>query len=313
MMDRGSAIFVAGHRGLVGSALVRRLQAAGYTNLVLRTRQELDLMDFPAVQKFFATAKPEYVFLAAAKVGGIHANNTRGADFIYENLTIQTNVIKSAHDAPVKKLIFLGSSCIYPRLAPQPIKEEYFLEGKPEPTNEPYAAAKIAGILTCQAFHRQYGDNFISVMPTNLYGPNDNFDLQSSHVFPALIRKFHEAKIHNAPTVTVWGTGAPKREFLHVDDMAEACIHLMNTYNDPSIVNVGTGEDISIKDFAELVQTVVGYKGKIVWDESKPDGMPRKLLNVAKINGLGWKAKIGLRQGVEDTYRWYAEHVATSS
>lgn len=298
-------LYVAGHRGLVGSALVRQLEKQGYKNIVARTRAELDLLDLQAVQAFFTSEKPAYVFLAAAKVGGIHANNTQGADFIYENLTIQNNIIKAAHDVKVKKLLFLGSSCIYPRDCPQPIKEEYFLDGKPEKTNEPYAAAKIAGILTCQAFHKQYGDNFISVMPTNLYGPNDNFDLATSHVFPALIRKFHEAKVANAPTVTVWGSGSPKREFLHVDDLAEACIHLMNTYDDPGIVNIGTGEDISIKDFAELVKEVVGFKGMIVWDTSMPDGTPRKLLDVSKVNGLGWKAKIKIRDGVSDTYNWY--------
>jgi GDP-L-fucose synthase len=246
--------------------------------------------------------------LAAAKVGGIHANNTAGADFIYENLTIQNNVIKSAHDAKVKKLLFLGSSCIYPRLAPQPIREEYFLDGKPEPTNVPYAAAKIAGILMCQAFHKQYGDNFISVMPTNLYGPNDNFNLETSHVFPALIRKFYEAKQHNQPTVTVWGSGSPKREFLYVDDLAAACVHLMNTYDEPEIVNIGTGEDISIKDFAELVKDVVEYQGEIVWDSSKPDGTPRKLLDVSKATGLGWKAKVNIRDGVASTLAWFIAH-----
>jgi len=307
-MDLTSKIYVAGHRGLVGSALLRALQSGGYTNLLTRTRQELDLLDPVQVNTFFHSEKPDYAFLAAAKVGGIHANNTFGADFIYENLMIQTNVIKAAHDAQVKKMLFLGSSCIYPRDCPQPIKEEYFLDGKPEKTNEPYAAAKIAGILTCQAFHKQYGDNFISVMPTNLYGPNDNFDLQTSHVFPALLRRFHEAKMSNVPTVTVWGTGSPKREFLHVDDLASACLHLMKTYNDPSIVNIGTGEDISIKDFAELVKEVVGYPGQIVWDSSKPDGTPRKLLDVTKINQLGWKAAIDVRQGLAATYTWFVEH-----
>lgn len=308
-METSAKIFVAGHRGLVGSALVRRLQSDGYANLLLKTRAELDLLNPVAVQTFFQSEKPDYVFLAAAKVGGIHANNTLGGDFIYENLMIQTNVIKAAHDAQVKKLLFLGSSCIYPRDCPQPIKEDYFLDGKPEQTNIPYAAAKIAGILTCQAFHKQYGDNIISVMPTNLYGPNDNFDLATSHVFPALIRKFHEAKVTNAPTVTVWGSGTPKREFLHADDLAAACVHLMKTYNDPSIVNIGTGEDVSIKEFAEMVRDVVGYKGTIVWDSSKPDGTPRKLLDVSKINGLGWKASISLRDGITKTYEWFRENV----
>lgn len=306
-MNKRAKIYVAGHRGLVGSALVRKLLAESYTNLIQKTRAELNLLDFPTVHRFFETEKPDYVFLAAAKVGGIHANNTLGADFIYENLTIQNNIIKSAHDVKVKKLLFLGSSCIYPRESPQPIKEGYFLDGKPEPTNIPYAAAKIAGILTCQAFHKQYGDNFISVMPTNLYGPNDNFDLKTSHVFPALIRKFHEAKVKHAPTVTVWGTGAPRREFLHVDDLAAACIHLMNTYDDPTIVNIGTGEDVSIKEFAEMVKRVVGYQGEIVWDTSKPGGTPRKLLDVAKVNALGWKAKITLLDGISKTYQWYVE------
>lgn len=304
-MKKDSKIYIAGHRGLVGSALVRKLQSDGYSHLILKTRAELDLLDFQAVHTFFESEKPEYVFLAAAKVGGIHANNTKGAEFIYENLTIQNNIIKNSHDFKVHKLLFLGSNCIYPRITKQPIKEDYFLDGKPEETNKPYAGAKIAGILTCQAFHKQYGDNFISVMPTNLYGPNDNFDLATSHVFPALIRKFHEAKIRNSPTVTVWGTGSPRREFLHVDDLAEACVHLMNTYDDPSIVNIGIGEDVSIKEFAELVRDVVGFSGEIVWDTSKPDGTPRKLLDVSKVNSLGWKARIGLRQGIEQTYQWF--------
>lgn len=306
-MDRSDKIYIAGHRGLVGSAIVRQLEKDGYTNLVTRTRQELDLMDAKAVADFFQAEKPNYVFLAAAKVGGIHANNTLGADFIYENLSIQNNIIKAAHDAKIKKLLFLGSSCIYPRESQQPIKEEYFLEGKPEITNEPYAAAKIAGILMCQAFRKQYGDNFIAIMPTNLYGPNDNFDLETAHVFPALIRKFHEAKISNAPTVTVWGSGSPKREFLHVDDLAAASVHLMNTYDQPEILNVGTGEDISIIDFAKLVKDVVGYHGEIVWDSNRPDGTPRKLLDVSKINALGWKANIPLREGLQSTYDWYLE------
>ncbi len=307
-MEKESKIYVAGHRGLVGSALLRQLQSQGYTNLVTRTRDEMDLMIFEDVHDFFERERPDYVFLAAAKVGGIFANNTQGADFIYENLVIQNNVVKSAHDFKVKKLLFLGSSCIYPRECPQPIKEEYFLDGKPEPTNIPYAAAKIAGILMCQAFHKQYNDNFISVMPTNLYGPNDNFNPVTSHVFPALIRKFHEAKMNNAPAVIVWGTGMPKREFLHVDDLASACVFLMNTYDQPDIVNIGTGEDVNIKEFAEMVKGVAGYEGEIVWDTSKPDGMPRKLLDVTKVNGLGWKATIELREGIEKTYQWYSEN-----
>jgi GDP-L-fucose synthase len=308
-MEKDAKIFVAGHRGLVGSAIVRNLIAQGYTNLLLKTREELDLLQFDAVQTFFSTEKPNYVFLAAAKVGGIHANNTKGADFIYENLTLQNNVIKSAHDVHVKKLLFLGSSCIYPRDCPQPMKEEYFLTGKFEETNAPYAAAKIAGILMCRAFHKQYGDNFISIMPTNLYGPNDNFDLQTSHVFPALIRKFNEAKASNAPTITVWGTGKPRREFLHVDDLASAAIFLMNTYNDPEIVNIGTGVDVSIREFAELIKEVSKYPGEIVWDGSKPDGMPQKLLDVTKVNNLGWEANIKLRKGIVQTLDWYSEHV----
>ncbi|MFA6473924.1 MAG: GDP-L-fucose synthase [Patescibacteria group bacterium] len=308
-MEKDAKIFVAGHRGLVGSAIVRNLIAQGYTNLLLKTREELDLLQFDAVQTFFSTEKPNYVFLAAAKVGGIHANNTKGADFIYENLTLQNNVIKSAHDVHVKKLLFLGSSCIYPRDCPQPMKEEYFLTGKFEETNAPYAAAKIAGILMCRAFHKQYGDNFISIMPTNLYGPNDNFDLQTSHVFPALIRKFYEAKASNAPTITVWGTGKPRREFLHVDDLASAAIFLMNTYNDPEIVNIGTGVDVSIREFAELIKEVSKYPGEIVWDGSKPDGMPQKLLDVTKVNNLGWEANIKLRKGIVQTLDWYSEHV----
>lgn len=306
MMNKKSKIYVAGHRGLVGSALVRRLEVEGYKNLIVKTRKELDLLDFTDVHKFFQDEHPDYVFLAAAKVGGIYANNTQGADFIYENLTIQNNIIKSAHDAKVKKLLFLGSSCIYPRDCPQPMKEEYFLDGKPEPTNTPYAAAKIAGILMCQAFRKQYGDNFISVMPTNLYGPNDNFDLKTSHVFPALIRKFHEAKVSNTPTVTVWGTGSPRREFLHVDDLATACVHLMNNYDSPEIINIGTGMDVSIKELATMIKETVGYDGMIVWDDSKPDGMPRKLLDVSKINALNWKATIVLKEGIKRTYYWYA-------
>lgn len=310
-MDKQAKIYVAGHRGLVGAALVRRLKADGYGNLILKTHAELDLLDYNGVKKFFETETPEYIFMAAAKVGGIYANNTLGADFIYENLTIQNNIIKSAHDNQVKKLLFLGSSCIYPRNCPQPMKEEYFLDGKPEPTNTPYAAAKIAGILMCQAFYKQYQDNFISVMPTNLYGPNDNYDLTSSHVFPALIRKFNEGKAFNSPSVTVWGTGSPKREFLHVDDLASACVFLMNTYNQPDIINIGTGMDVTIKELAEIIKKLSNFKGKIVWDTSKPDGMPRKLLDVSKINKLGWQASIDLRTGIERTLEWYASNEKT--
>ncbi|MFA6587791.1 MAG: GDP-L-fucose synthase [Patescibacteria group bacterium] len=305
-MEKQSKIYVAGHRGLVGSALVRCLKSEGYNNLILKRHDKLDLLDFKAVQSFFNSEHPDYVFLAAAKVGGIYVNNTKGADFIYENLTIQNNVVKSAHDIKVKKLLFLGSSCIYPRDCPQPMKESYFLDGKPEPTNTPYAAAKIAGILMCQAFSKQYGDNFISVMPTNLYGPNDNFDLVTSHVFPALIRKFYEAKTNNLPILTVWGTGAPKREFLHVDDLAAACVFLMNEYDQPDIINIGTGMDVTIKQLVTLIKEISEYKGGIVWDSSKPDGMPRKLLDVSKINVLGWKARIELKEGIKKIYQWYA-------
>jgi GDP-L-fucose synthase len=308
-VSKNSKIFIAGHRGMVGSAITAKLKEVGYPNLLFKTRQELDLLDTKNVFDFLKSEKINVVIDAAAKVGGIVSNNTYRADFIYQNIQMQNNLIWGAHAAGVEHCVFLGSSCIYPKECPQPIKEEYFLDGKPEPTNIPYAAAKIAGILTCQAFHKQYGDNFISVMPTNLYGPNDNFDLATSHVFPALIRKFHEAKVANAPTVTVWGTGSPKREFLHADDLAAACVHLMKTYNDPEIVNIGTGEDVSIKEFAELVREVVGYTGEIVWDTTKPDGTPRKLLDVSKVNGLGWKASISLRDGIAKTYAWFVENV----
>ncbi|MGO9482315.1 MAG: GDP-L-fucose synthase [Candidatus Kryptoniota bacterium] len=307
-MEKNSKIFVAGHRGLVGSAIVRALQAKDFKNIVTRTHAELDLIDQGAVKNFFEEEKPEYVFLAAAKVGGIYANNTYPADFIYENLQIQNNVIHNSYKYAVKKLCFLGSSCIYPKLAPQPMKEEYLLDGKLEPTNEPYAVAKIAGIKMCQSYNRQYGTNFISVMPTNLYGPNDNFDLQNSHVLPALIRKFVEAKKANAPSVTIWGTGKPRREFLHVDDMAEACLFLMDNYNDGEIVNIGTGEDIAIEDLAELIGKEVGYEGVIEFDSSKPDGTPRKLLDVSRINALGWKARTSLMDGLGDAIDWYCNN-----
>lgn len=306
-MNKNSKIYIAGHRGLVGSALVRALEKDGYTNLILRTRQELDLLDQKAVADFFASEKPEYVFLAAAKVGGILANQNNKADFIYENLQIQNNIIFNAKEFKVKKLLFLGSSCIYPKNCPQPIKEEYLMTGPLEETNDAYAIAKIAGIKMCQSFNAQYGTNFISVMPTNLYGPNDNFDLTSSHVLPALIRKFHDAKINHSDSVVCWGTGSPKREFLHVDDLADACLFLMNNYNESEIVNIGTGEDLSIKELTELIQTETGFSGKIEWDSSKPDGTPRKLLNVDKLHKLGWKHKIELKDGIKDTYRWYLE------
>lgn len=304
-MDRNSKIYVAGHNGLVGSAILRKLEAEGYSNLVLRTRDELDLCDSVAVRDFFELERPEYVFLAAAKVGGIWANSHYPADFIYSNLAIQLNVIHSSYLCGVKKLLFLGSSCIYPKFAPQPIKEEYLLTGELEPTNEAYAVAKIAGIKMCQSYNHQYGTSFISAMPTNLYGPNDNFDIENSHVLPALIRKFHEAKEINAPSVVVWGTGKPRREFLHVDDLADACLFLMHRYDDGRLVNIGSGEDLTIEELALLVKEVVGYKGEIEFDTSKPDGMARKLLEVGKLHSLGWRPRISLRRGIEDTYGWY--------
>ena len=304
-MDKHAKIYIAGHRGLVGSAIVRRLNLDGYANIVVQTRQQTDLLDKAQVDKFFSDQKPEYVFLAAAKVGGIHANNTYPAHFILENLSIQNNVIGAAQRHGVKKLCFLGSSCIYPKLAPQPIKEEYLLDGKLEPTNAPYAIAKIAGIMMCQSFNRQYGTNFISVMPTNLYGPNDNFDLQNSHVLPALIRRFVDAKTQGDAEVSVWGTGTPRREFLHVDDLADACVFLMRSYDSGEIINVGTGEDVTIKELALLISELVGYKGTLVFDASKPDGTPRKLLDVSRINSLGWKMKISLKDGLKSTIQWY--------
>jgi len=309
-MDKHARIFVAGHRGLVGSAIVRRLQADGADNLILRTRDELNLLDQAAVEAFFASEKPEYVFLAAAKVGGIHANDTYPAEFIRDNLAVQTNVIHSAWRHGVRKFCFLGSSCIYPRMAPQPMKEEYFLTGPLEPTNEWYAIAKIAGIKMCQAYRRQYGFDAISLMPTNLYGPGDNFDLANSHVLPAMIRKFHEAKVRGDAEVVMWGSGKPRREFLHVDDMADASVFLMRNYSAEGIVNVGVGEDLSIRELAELISRAVGFKGAIVNDASKPDGMPRKLLDVGRLNALGWKANIPLERGVEDVYRWYVANHA---
>lgn len=309
-MKKDAKIYVAGHRGLVGSAILRKLQADGYTNLVYRTSQELDLRARNQVDKFFEEEKPEYVFLAAAKVGGIVANNEYPADFIRDNLMIQTNVIDAAYRNGVKKLLFLGSTCIYPKFAPQPLKEEYLLTGELEPTNEPYAIAKIAGIKMCQSYNRQYGTKYISVMPTNLYGPNDNFDLHTSHVLPALIRKFHEAKENNAPYVEVWGTGTPRREFLHSDDLADACVFLMKNYEDNEIINIGVGEDISIKELAEKIKEVVGYQGEIKFDTTKPDGTPRKLVDVSKINALGWKASISLDEGLQKAYQWFLENVA---
>jgi GDP-L-fucose synthase len=307
-MNISSKIYVAGHNGLVGSALVRKLTAEGYNNLILKTRKELDLLDQKAVADFFTTAKPEYIFLAAAKVGGIVGNQSAPANFIYENLVIQNNIIHNAFLSGAKKLLFLGSSCIYPRECPQPIKEEYLLSGPLEETNKAYAVAKIAGIIECQSYNRQYKTNFISVMPTNLYGPNDNFDLQNSHVLPALLRKFHEAKITGDTTATVWGTGAARREFLHVDDLADACVYLMSNYDSGEIVNIGTGKDISIKEVAELIKDVVGFPGAIAWDKTKPDGSPRKLLDVTHLHNLGWKHKIDLTEGLHDYYRWYLDN-----
>ncbi len=306
-MNKNSKIYIAGHRGLVGSAIVRALKGQGYENLILKTRQELNLLDQTAVKKFFDDARPEYVFLAAAKVGGIMANKTYPAEFIYENLMVQTNIIHSAYTAGVKKLLFLGSSCIYPKLCPQPIKEEYLLTSELEPTNKPYAVAKIAGIVMCQSYNAQYGTNFISLMPTNLYGPNDNFDLQNSHVFPAMIRKFHEAKMNDARDITLWGAGSAKREFLHVDDLADACVFLMDAYNDSEVINIGTGEDISIMVLAEKIKKIVGYSGTIIWDTTKPDGAPKKLLDVRKLHELGWKHSVGLEKGIEGTYEWYCK------
>jgi GDP-L-fucose synthase len=307
-MNPNSKIYVAGHRGLVGSAIVRNLTQRGFTNIIGRTREELDLLDQAKVNAFFEREKPEYVLLAAAKVGGIYANNTYPAEFIYENLVPQANVIHASYVSGVKKLLFLGSSCIYPRLAPQPMKEEYLLDGKLEPTNEPYAVAKIAGIKMCQAYNRQYGTKFISVMPTNLYGPNDNFDLMNAHVLPALIRKFVEARQENKPVVEIWGSGSPRREFLHVDDCADACVHLLQMYEESEIVNIGFGEDVSIKELALLVKEVVGYEGELRFDTTKPDGTPRKLLDVSRLRSLGWQPKISLSSGLAMTVRWYMEH-----
>ena len=307
-MQPNARIFVAGHRGLVGSAIVRRLQSEGFNNLLLAGRSELDLRNRDAVEAYFDTHKPEVVFLAAAKVGGIYANNSYPAEFLLENLQIQNNVIDAAYRHGAIKLIFLGSSCIYPKLAAQPIKEDYLLTGPLEPTNEWYAIAKIAGIKLCQAYRRQYGFNAISLMPTNLYGPGDNFDLANSHVLPALIRKFHEAKLAGDKEVVMWGTGTPRREFLHVDDLADAVVHLANSYEGEDIVNIGVGEDISIRELAELVKDITGYEGEIVNDTSKPDGTPRKLLDVSRLHGLGWQARIPLRQGITDTYQWFLDH-----
>lgn len=307
-MEKNSKIYVAGHRGLVGSAIVRNLEERGFTNIIGKTHKELDLTRQDEVEKFFEIEKPEYVFLAAAKVGGIQANNTTPAEFIYDNLMIETNIINSAYKNKVKKLLFLGSSCIYPKFAEQPIKEEYLLTGELEPTNEAYAIAKITGIELCKFYRRQYGCDFISAMPTNLYGINDNFDLETSHVLPALIRKFHEAKINNAEEVVMWGTGKPLREFMYVDDLADALVHLMLNYSDEIHVNMGTGKDLTIGELAEIVKEVVGFKGKIVNDLSKPDGTPRKLLDVSRLESTGWKYKTELKEGIEKVYKWYLEN-----
>lgn len=304
-MNEGSRIFVAGHRGLVGAAIVRELQRLGCRDLVLRGRSELDLRSQAAVDRFFEQARPEYVFLAAAKVGGIHANDTYPADFLRDNLQIQTNVIDAAWRSGVRKLCFLGSSCIYPKLAPQPMREDALLTGPLEPTNEWYAIAKIAGIKMCQAYRRQHGFNAITLMPTNLYGPGDNFDRQNSHVMPALIRRFHEARLRGDAEVMIWGTGTPRREFLHCDDMANAVVHLMRTYDEEPLVNIGCGSDVTIRELAELVARVVGYEGRLAFDTSKPDGAPRKLLDVSRLAGLGWKPRISLEDGLESTYRWF--------
>lgn len=304
-MNKDCRVYIAGHRGMVGSAIMRKLQKEGFTNIAVRTSAELDLKDQSAVVNFFEQERPEYVFMAAAKVGGILANSTYKAEFIYDNMMIQNNVIHQSYKFGVKKLLFLGSSCIYPKLAPQPLKEEYLLTGELEPTNEPYAIAKIAGIKMCDAYRSQYGCNFISAMPTNLYGPNDNYDLQTSHVLPALLRKFHDAKQNGNEEVVVWGSGAPLREFLHVDDLAEACYFLMQTYNESGHVNVGVGIDISIRDLALMIKEIVGYAGKLKWDSTKPDGTPRKLMDVSKINSMGWKASIKLEDGIRSVYQNY--------
>jgi GDP-L-fucose synthase len=306
-MNKEDKIYVAGHKGMVGSSLVRKLEQEGFKNIIVRTSSELDLRDQHAVSQFFNDERPEYVFLAAAKVGGIIANNTYRADFIYDNLMIQNNIIHQSYRFNVLKLLFLGSSCIYPKLAPQPLKEDYLLTGLLEETNEPYAIAKIAGIKMCDAYRHQYGCNFISVMPTNLYGPNDNYDLNTSHVLPALIRKFHEAKIKNEKEVLVWGSGKPMREFLHVNDLADACYHLMQHFNEPGFVNIGVGVDISIKDLAYLIKEIVGFEGTIVFDASKPDGTPRKLMEISKLSALGWHAAISLKSGIQQVYKEFCQ------
>lgn len=311
MMDKQSRIYVAGHRGMVGSAIVRNLEAAGYTKIIKRTSKELDLRNQAAVNEFFEQEKPEYVFLAAAKVGGIMANNTYRAEFLYDNLIMEANVIHAAHTNKVKKLLFLGSSCIYPKLAPQPLKEEYLLTGLLEPTNEPYAIAKIAGIKLCEAYRDQYGDDFISAMPTNLYGPGDNYHLENSHVIPAMLRKFHEAKEEGRGYVELWGTGSPLREFMFVDDLADACVFLMKNYNEKLFMNVGTGEEVTIKELAETIRDVVGFRGEIKFDSSKPDGTPRKLMDSSRLNALGWKFKTSLKPGLEKAYQTFLQEMSS--
>ncbi|HTB88463.1 MAG TPA: GDP-L-fucose synthase [Steroidobacteraceae bacterium] len=311
-LSRDSEIFVAGHRGLVGSAVVRALVVQGYKKLIVRTHDELDLTEQTAVREFFRRERPSVVIMAAALVGGIHANSSRPAEFIRDNLLIQDVVIDAAYRANVAKFVFLGSSCIYPKMAPQPMKEDYLLTGPLEPTNEWYAIAKIAGLKMCQAYRRQYGFNAISLMPTNLYGPGDNFDLQNSHVLPALIRRFHEAKVRGDPSITIWGTGAPRREFLHVDDLADAVVYLMNSYEDEQIVNIGWGEDTTIRELAEMIASTARFEGRIEFDASKPDGPPRKLLDTSRLTSLGWRPKITLRSGIESTYAWFKEHAAAA-
>lgn len=308
-MNKQASIYIAGHKGLVGSAIVRRLKLSGYNNLITRTHKELDITRQDQTESFFNETKPDFVFLAAARVGGIIGNSTYPADFIYDNLAIQANVIHTSYINKVKKLLFLGSSCIYPRNCPQPMREEHLLSGYLEPTNEPYAVAKIAGIKMCQSYNRQYGTQYISIMPTNLYGPHDNFDLETSHVLPAFIRKFHEAKAEGKSEVEIWGTGTPKRELLHVDDLAEACLFLMNNYNESEIINVGSGIDITIKELAEKTASITGYRGKLCFDTSKPDGTPLKLLDISKIKSLGWQASIELDDGIRNTYQWYKKNL----
>jgi len=310
-MKPSDRIFVAGHKGLVGSAIVRNLQQKGYNNLILKTRKDLDLINQKKVNEFFERERPDYVFLAAAKVGGIGANSTYPADFIYENLMIESNIIHAAYRYKVRKLLFLGSSCIYPKTCPQPIKEEYLLTGPLEPTNEAYALAKISGLKMCQFYNQQYGTNFISVMPTNLYGPNDNFDIESSHVLPAMIRKFHDAKVRGDSEVVLWGDGTPLREFMHVDDLADACVFLMEAYEGNHFINIGTGKEISIKELAKMIKQITGYQGNIEWNTNKPNGTPRKLLNVEKLTNLGWTYKIDLYEGIFHTYQWYQKNITS--